>query len=165
VTAELAITAQTSDLTTLEQQALDRNPAAVYLASLENETSRRTMRGALDTIAGLLIEGSDAFTLPWPSLRFQHTTAIRSKLSEIYAPATANKNLSALRGVLGASFDLGLMGAEDYQRAVKVKGIKGENLRRRARTLLGAAGKKARTSAVVLVPPDGQEGALGMTVQ
>ena len=86
------------------------------------------MRGALDKIAGLLAQGADAFTAPWARLRFLHTTAIRSRLAELYAPATANKMLSALRGVLGAAFDLGLIGAEEYQRAVKVKGVKGETL-------------------------------------
>jgi len=126
MTSELTTTSQ--DLTTLHAGALDRNPAAVYLASLESETSRRTMRGALDTIADLLAGGSDALTLPWPQVRFQHTAAVRSKLAELYAPATTNKMLSALRGVLGAAFDLGLMGAEDYTRAIKVKGVKGETL-------------------------------------
>jgi len=71
---------------------------------------------------------ADAFTVPWAQLRFQHTTAIRSRLPELYAPATASKMLSALRGVLAAAFDLGLIGDEDYQRAVKVKGVKGETL-------------------------------------
>lgn len=128
ITTELTTTDQTGDLVTLQSLALDRNPAAVYLASLESDDSRRTMRTALDIIAGMLAQGSDAFTFPWPHVRFQHATALRSKLSEEYAPASANKMLSALRGVLGAVFDLELMGAEDYQRAVKVKGVKGETL-------------------------------------
>jgi hypothetical protein len=35
-------------------------------------------------------------TLDWAVLRFQHTAAIRSQLAERYAPATANKMLSAI---------------------------------------------------------------------
>jgi len=107
---------------------LSRHPAAVYLSGLESSSSRRTMHQALDTIAGILAEGSDALTFPWSQLRFQHTAAVRAQLAQRYAPATANKMLSALRGVLGAAFDLGLIGAEDYQRAVRIRSVKGETL-------------------------------------
>ena len=78
------------------------------------------MRQALDAIAHLVGEGADALTLPWANLRFQHTAAIRSKLAETYAPATANKMLSALRGVLKAAWKLGQVSAEDYHRASDV---------------------------------------------
>src|SRR5690242_16523304 len=82
------------------QTAPDRHPALVYLARLA-PGSRRTMRQALDSIADLLNSGrSDAETLDWASLRYQHTAAVRAILAERHAPATANKMLSALRGVL-----------------------------------------------------------------
>ena len=60
----------TTELTTtdqdiyLERRALDRNPAAVYLASI-GESPRRPMRGALDTIANWLAVGMDVFSSPW----------------------------------------------------------------------------------------------------
>jgi hypothetical protein len=41
----------------LGRDKLDHNPAAVYLAGLESETARRTMRNALGTIADLLSPG------------------------------------------------------------------------------------------------------------
>jgi integrase len=76
------------------------HPAAVYLARLA-PGSRRTMRGALLTIAALLTDGAaDCFALPWSALRYQHTAAVRAVLAERYAPATVNKHLAALRGVL-----------------------------------------------------------------
>lgn len=106
----------------------DRNPAAVFLAGLA-KGSRPTMRGALDTIAGLLTNGqADALSVDWAALRFQHTAAIRSKLAEAYAPATANKMLSALRGVLEAAWKLELMTAEDYYRAKSVENVDGSTL-------------------------------------
>ena len=78
----------------------DLHLASVYLASL-SEGSRRTMRAALENMAKLVSAGrSGAFALPWQELRYQHTAAIRSALAERYAPATANKMLPALRGVL-----------------------------------------------------------------
>jgi len=124
--SELTTTTNTEiELTTT---ALSQNPAAVYLASLESVASRRTMRGALDTMAGLLAEGTTWDTFPWAALRFQHTTAIRSTLAGMYAYTTANKMLSALRGTLGAAFDLGQMSAEDYTRAIRIKNVKGATL-------------------------------------
>jgi integrase/recombinase XerD len=107
---------------------LDQNPAAVYLASLA-KGSRRTMAQALNEIAAMLTNGqADAFAVNWGALRFQHTNAIRSKLAEKYAAATANKMLSALRGTLDAAFNLGQINAEDYLRAKSLKAIKGNSL-------------------------------------
>ena len=107
---------------------LDQNPAAVYLARLA-AGSRRTMRGALDTISGLLSGGqADAEALPWHQLRYRHTTAVRAALVEKYAPATANKHLAALRGVLKEAWRLGQMESDDYHRAVDLPGVKGTTL-------------------------------------
>lgn len=108
----------------------DNHPAAVYIMSLA-PGSRRTMKEALDTIAGILTSGrDDAVSLDWTGLRYQHTAAVREELAAKYAPATANKMLSALRGVLKESWRLGLMSAEDYQRAADLKAVKGEKLPR-----------------------------------
>ena len=119
----------TGELTQTHLRPADQNPALVYLAGLADGSSRRTMRQALDTIAGLVSGGTlDAVSLNWAALRFQHTTAIRSRLAETYRPATVNKMLSALRGVLSAAFALGQMDAGDYQRAIMVKSVTGETL-------------------------------------
>src|SRR5690606_26596159 len=95
----------------------DEHPAAVYLAGL-SRSSRRTMQTALDTIArlGLGNEQATLWDVPWERLRFQHTQALRSALAERYAHTTANRVLSALRGVLKAAWKLGLMSAEEYQK-------------------------------------------------
>ena len=107
---------------------LDRNAAAVYVVGL-SKGSQRTMRAALDSIAGMLTnDRANALTLNWGALRFQHTAAIRSKLAEKFSAATANKMLSALRGTLLAAFNLGQMSAEDHTRAGQIKAIKGNSL-------------------------------------
>ncbi len=106
----------------------DRHPALVYLARLA-PGSRRTMRTALDTMASLLTGGQlDAISMPWHLLRYQHTAAVRAILLERYAPATANKHLAALRGVLKEAWRLSLLDSEEYHRAVDLPGVKGSTL-------------------------------------
>lgn len=88
------------------------------------------MRAALDEIAGMVQPGSDARSFPWQALRYEHTQAIRARLAERYAPATANKMLSALRGVLKACWRLGYVSAEEYQRACDIPSVRGTRLPR-----------------------------------
>jgi len=109
---------------------LDRSPAAVYLARLA-VGARRSQVGALRTMARLLA-GPDAnpFTLPWHELGYQHTQALRTHLSERYAPATTNRMLAALRGVLTECWRLGLMDAEARARASDVATVRGTTLPR-----------------------------------
>lgn len=110
--------------------APDRNPARVYLMSLA-VGSRRTMRGALETISQLVSNGrADALTLPWHELRYQYTSAIRSDLSRRYSPATTNKMLSAMKGVLKECWRLNYISGEQYQRARDVSAVRGSTLPR-----------------------------------
>ncbi|HYW09713.1 MAG TPA: tyrosine-type recombinase/integrase [Longimicrobium sp.] len=104
------------------------SPVAVYLAQLA-PTSRRAVRRDLDVIARILSGGeADADGIPWHFLRYSHTAAIRQQVAERYAPAGANRMLSSLRGVLRESWNLGQLPAEDYQRAISVKAVRGERL-------------------------------------
>ena len=76
----------------------------------------------------------------WSALRYEHTSAIRDWLAAQtepsgagparYAPATANRMLAALRGVLKEAWRLGEMSAEDYYRAVDVQGVSATTLPR-----------------------------------
>jgi len=113
----------------------DQRPALVYLARL-GASSRRTMRRALTTMAGLLSGGTDekgrpwadVEAFPWWALQYAHTAAVRSELAERFAPATANRHLAALRGVLQEAWRLGLMSAEAYHRAADLKSISAATL-------------------------------------
>jgi site-specific recombinase XerD len=107
---------------------LDRCPAAVYLAQLK-QSSRRPQKQALDLVASLLTNGSaDCLTLNWSAVRYQHTAAVRGRLLDRYAPATANRVLSALRGVLEQTWLLGQMSAENYHRAARLQPVIGDTL-------------------------------------
>lgn len=105
------------------------SPVDLYLAQLGSENSRRAVRNDLDTIAGLLSGGeADRSGIPWHLLRYEHAATIRQRLAERFAPSSANRMLSSLRGVLRVAWNLGLLAAEDYQRVAGVKAVKGTRL-------------------------------------
>ena len=116
------------ELSVSEVLPLDQNPAAVYLARL-TKNGRRPQKNALDMIARILVgEDANCFSIDWSQVRYQHTAAVRSYLMDRYAPATANRMLSALRGTLEQAWLLGQMSAENYMRAAHVKAVIGETL-------------------------------------
>jgi integrase/recombinase XerD len=102
----------------------DQHPAAVYLASLGSAKSRVAQRSALERIAREL-GAAGVESCPWSALRYPHVAALRARLSEGSAPATANRMLCALRGVLREAMRLGQMSAEDCARACDVRGVRG----------------------------------------
>jgi len=123
-----AIAVQPADQLTSRQAPvadIGRHPAFVYLARLA-PGSRPTIEGALAATARAIGgAGATIATFPWSELRYQHTAALRSALWDRYAPATANKILAAVRGVLREAWRLRLIAADDYQRAVDVGAIRG----------------------------------------
>jgi integrase len=126
--AQELITQNERGLVLTSPQPIDQNPAAVYLASLGSENSRRSQLQGLKVIANLLAGSPDIFSVSWASLRFQHTAAIRSRLMETYAPATVNRILCALRGTLKAAWRLGQMTEGQRARASDLAGVKGITL-------------------------------------
>lgn len=97
---------------------LDKNPALVYLSKWPHGSeTRRTMTHALSTLVRLTQTGVDFASFPWQELRYPHVQALCAKVKGAgLAPRTINKLFSALRGVLKASWRLGLLPNEDYQR-------------------------------------------------
>jgi site-specific recombinase XerD len=118
----------------------ERDPYRVYLDRLDSAASRRTMRGCLDRIARIIAmdESVTGAGRPWWLLRYEHTTRIRAELRNrtnehggpAYSPSSVNKHLVALRQVLRECWRLGLMTAEDYQRAADLKSVEGSRLPR-----------------------------------
>lgn len=103
--------------------------AATYLEQL-GPGSRRTMREALDKLARLASDGRcDRHELPWHLLEPAHTAALRTRLCATLAPATANKHMAALRGVLKQCWRQGLLSAEAYQCLTDLPPIRAETRR------------------------------------
>lgn len=105
-----------------------QSPALVYLSQLAPQ-SQATQAHALAVLARLL-GYPDPLRCPWPALRPVHTLALRAHLATRYAPATANRLLAALRGVLRAARRLGLMSADDALAAGDVPPVRGQTLLR-----------------------------------
>jgi site-specific recombinase XerD len=117
-------------VTTAEEMLVGRqeNPVLSYLGRL-SAGSRRTMRGLLEEIAKVSSGGEvGALAFPWWHLTGTHTAIIRGFLAGKYAPSTANKMLSAMKGVLKACFRLGYMTADERDRASDVAPVRGTRL-------------------------------------
>jgi integrase len=146
----------------------DQSPAAAYLASL-SDGSHRTMRTALNIIGELLgvgevlnADGQDVrcLVVPWATLRYQHTAAIRAALQERYAPATTNKLLVALRRVLKEARRLGQMNADDYDAAVDLPTIRAERLLRGRVLADGEVASLMRVCADDVTPAGARDAAI-----
>src|SRR5207253_4099250 len=88
------------------------HPVTAYLNGMA-PSSRRPQLSALDWIARRSTQVFTADTMPWQRLRRAHVLNIRGLLEEHYQPATANRMLSALRGVLRECWQGQLMTTEE----------------------------------------------------
>lgn len=102
------------------------SPADLYLSSLSKGS--QGMRQSLDIIAGMIDADHDAESLPWAEVTYRDTMAVRLALAKRYKPATINKMLSGLRGVLKQTWRLGMVDADTYHRAAAVENMSGSNL-------------------------------------
>lgn len=119
----LALALKAADQAALPQYAAGTSPAAAYLAGL-GPASAATMAQALGVMSAMLGH-ADPLSTPWHRLTYAHTAALRAQLASRYAPATANKLLAALRGVLTAARRLGLMSADAATSAGDLPPVRG----------------------------------------
>lgn len=97
-----------------------------YLASL-SAGSRRSQSTALRNIANLLGRKSPA-EVQWHRLPPATYDAIRSRLAEQMAPATANRHLAAIRGVLKQAWRHALIDSDTMARLQDMRPVKGSRL-------------------------------------
>ena len=98
------------------------DPIEVYLSGLK-ASSRRVMRQALDVITDLLTERQATSHLDWASVCREDVLAVRNELLKKYRPATVNRKLSALKGVLRSAWQLGLVDQLAYRSAVDFEAV------------------------------------------
>jgi len=112
-------------------RTIEGSPAAAYLASV-GAGSRRTVQQSMARLASMIAGGDgDPVTLRWEKLERTDTVKLRTELKEQFAPATANKMLSVLRGVLRACRDMGLMTEGAFQTAASPETVKATRPTRR----------------------------------
>jgi len=127
-TTDLTIAQPEVALATDARLPADRNPYLVYLGSL-SRGGVRAMAQVLGVVASLIAgNGVDPERFAWWHLRYPHMERIRTILAERYAPATANRALTATRQVLLRCRRLGLMTGDDYTAAIDVKSVRGTRL-------------------------------------
>jgi site-specific recombinase XerD len=123
----------------------DRHPVRSYLAGLGDDSERVTL-AALDSVADILSGGKvSSLELAWHGLQHGHVNALRGRLQQLYAPATANRYLSALKAVLRESWRLGWLDRETLEKSIDVKGVKGQ------RELRGRAVSRAELTTLFAV--------------
>lgn len=103
----------------------DVSPVDAYLNQL-NSSSRRAMTSAVDSVADILSNGRvNARELRWHELEPQHVSALRGRLLRLYSPATSNRYLSALRGVMKEAWRQGWIDRDSMERAIDVAPVRG----------------------------------------
>lgn len=100
------------------------DPVALYLLTLA-PSSRRTMRQALDVVAGIAAPVSTSASFTWASLDYPTVVRIRASLALRYSPSTANRALAGLRGALRQAMLTGQIGAEQFARCCSVRAVRG----------------------------------------
>ena len=117
-----------------EPPPAERCPVSLYLAGLAEGQSRVGMASALSRAAKVM-GAREARRCAWHLIRYEHMVHLRRALASQAgrrrrraSPATVNRCLSAVRGVLKAAWRMGLMETDAYRMAVGVSGLSGTRL-------------------------------------
>jgi site-specific recombinase XerD len=117
-------------------QAARVDPATAYLSRYTSAHSRRAMEASLRTVAGILAgrKVTDVRAVPWQAVRYEHAQAVRVALAGRYAVTSANRHLTALRGIVTECWRLGLVEKDVADRVADVPVVQG-TVREKGRAL------------------------------
>ncbi len=111
---------------TLKTQQTD--PVTLYLQGLV-PSGRKSIRSQLKIASAILHFEGELEQMPWNMIEYQHLSTIRNTLQEQGKAAnTINLNLSAIKGVMKACFNLGLISADQLMRLNDIKRVRGKRL-------------------------------------
>ncbi|MDW8293254.1 MAG: tyrosine-type recombinase/integrase [Anaerolineae bacterium] len=102
-------------------------PAVAYLAAQRSAMGRQAVESDLRKIARLL-GAADWRDVDWTRINAAAAQAVIARLTG--APSTINRALSTLRGVARSAWQLGCISAEELQRVLAIKGVRGSRLPR-----------------------------------
>lgn len=120
-------------LTAPIRSAAYANPVAQYLSTLSLGSSRATQASALDNVLRLLTPAETIDEFCWHRVPYEQWLWVRDSLGKALAPATANRYLAAVRGVLKASWRMRLLTTDEFMRLADLPEIPGyRKARRRA---------------------------------
>ena len=110
--------------------------ATAYLSRYTSAHSRRAMEASLRVVAGILAgrQVDDVRVVPWQAVRYEHAQAVRVALAARYAVTSANRHLTALRGVVLECWRLGLVEKDVADRVADVPVVQG-TVREKGRAL------------------------------
>jgi len=104
------------------------DPVTLYLQGLVS-SGRQSIRSQLKVAAAILKFEGELEQMPWNIIEYQHLSTIRNTLQEQKKAAnTINLNLSAIKGVMKACFNLGLISADQLMRLNDIKRVRGKRL-------------------------------------
>ena len=104
------------------------DPVTLYLQGLVL-SGRQSIRSQLKVAAAILKFEGELEQMPWNIIEYQHLSTIRNTLQEQKKAAnTINLNLSAIKGVMKACFNLGLISADQLMRLNDIKRVRGKRL-------------------------------------
>jgi len=112
--------------------APEASAGRAYLVRLGSVESRRTMAASLRALAqaGGFPAELDPLAVPWEQLTYAQAQELRAAVAARYAPRSAAKHLSALRGVLREAWRLGLIDREKLERLIDLAPVRGSRLPR-----------------------------------
>jgi len=104
------------------------DPVTLYLQGLV-PSGRTSIRSQLKIASAILHFEGELEQMPWNIIEYQHLSTIRNTLQEQDKAAnTINLNLSAIKGVMKACFNLGLISADQLMRLKDIKRVRGKRL-------------------------------------